>query len=48
MNFNIDDFMRGQRDCKDGKEHKAGNSESYDSGYSAQYELEQLRGALSE
>ena len=38
--MNTDDFLRGQRDCKDGNPHKAGQSEDYDRGYGAQYELE--------
>lgn len=36
-----DDFMNGQRDCIDGKPHKAGMSTDYDRGYAAQYEHEQ-------
>lgn len=35
------EFMRGQRDCKDGKPHKPGQTEAYDRGYGAQYEAEQ-------
>jgi len=38
--MNTDDFLRGQKDCKDGKPHKSGQGEDYDRGYSAQYELE--------
>jgi hypothetical protein len=38
---NIDEFLRGQRDCKDGIEHKSGGSEFYDRGYSYQYFIEQ-------
>lgn len=40
------DFLRGQSDCMNGEEHKDGQSESYDRGYSAQYELEQVRNEL--
>ena len=35
------EFIRGQKDCKEGKEHKSG-SEHYDRGYAAEYELEQM------
>lgn len=35
-----DQFFEGQNDCKKGIAHKAGNSSSYDRGYSTQYELE--------
>jgi len=37
----IDEFLRGQRDCKEGLEHKAGEPEYYDRGYSYQYFIEQ-------
>ena len=40
--MNIKEFIKGQQDCKDGKQHKDG-SESYNQGYAAQYELEQIR-----
>lgn len=36
------DFIDGQRDCKAGRPHRAGRSEHYDRGYSAQYTLEQI------
>jgi len=36
-----DDFMRGQQDCIDGKDHKEGQSSWYDRGYSSQYQQEQ-------
>ena len=39
------EFMQGQRDCRDGIPHKEGESDAYDRGYTAQYQLEQ---ALSE
>lgn len=53
MNNFSDDFLRGQKDCGNGKPHKAGESEAYDRGYATQYEAEQVRnektkGALSE
>lgn len=37
------DFLRGQRDCRDGVDHRVGQSSSYDRGYAAQYEWEQVR-----
>lgn len=40
--FNSHEFMRGQKDCKDGFPHREGQSESYDRGYRAQYQLEQV------
>ena len=43
-NINADDFLQGQRDCEKGVPHKDG-SESYNRGYAAQYELEQILGA---
>ena len=42
-----DDFLRGQRDCKNGMPHKSGQSESYDRGYGAQYEAEQIQTEMS-
>jgi hypothetical protein len=39
----VDDFYLGQRDCERGIPHKSGMSESYDRGYNAQYELEQMK-----
>jgi hypothetical protein len=43
--MNANDFMAGQRHCRDGIAHKSGMSESYDRGYSAQYSWEQVRSA---
>jgi hypothetical protein len=40
--YNVIEFIDGQRACKDGKPHESGKSESYDAGYAAQYELEQM------
>lgn len=42
-----DDFLRGQRDCKNGEPHKSGQSESYDRGYGAEYEKEQVLTEMS-
>lgn len=39
------EFLRGQRDCEQGIPHKSGQSEEYNRGYAAQYELEQILGA---
>jgi hypothetical protein len=36
------DYMMGAKDCEDGVIHKSGNSQSYDEGYSSQYEYEQI------
>jgi hypothetical protein len=36
------DFLKGQRDCKDGKPHKSGKSADYDRGYGTQYEAEAM------
>jgi hypothetical protein len=43
--MNSDLFLKGQKDCRDGKQHNAGNGEDYDRGYAAQYEWEQIEGA---
>ena len=42
------DFLQGQEDCREGKSHEAGKSDSYDRGYSTQYEWEQILGAMYE
>jgi len=42
-----DEFLRGQRDCKEGKQHKPMQSEAYDRGYSAQYEKEQVEAEMT-
>ncbi len=47
MKINESDFLRGQRDCKDGRPHKSGQSHSYDRGYGAQYEKEQLEAEMT-
>ena len=36
----VSEFIDGQQECRDGKPHFDGKGESYDAGYSAQYELE--------
>ena len=40
--IDLNQFLLGMRDCEKGIPHKAGMSESYDRGYAAQYELEQI------
>lgn len=44
------DFIRGQADCREGIPHKSGQSESYDAGYSAEYQLTEIKsqGAANE
>lgn len=42
VNYNIGEFIDGQKDCRDGIPHKQGMTESYDRGYSCQYELERM------
>jgi hypothetical protein len=37
-----EDFLKGQNDCKDGIAHQSGKGASYDAGYSAEYEAEQM------
>ena len=43
----MDDFVQGQRDCRDGKPHQEGKPEAYDSGYSFQYQLEQNQAGMT-
>lgn len=44
-NYDVHEFVHGQRDCKNGVPHKDG-TESYNAGYSAQYQLEQINGEM--
>jgi hypothetical protein len=39
------DYMLGMKDCENGVEHKEGKSDSYNEGYSSQYEYEQVESA---
>lgn len=41
--INCDEFLLGQLDCKQGKPHREGMSESYNRGYAAQYAFEQVQ-----
>lgn len=36
------EFLEGQQDCRDGKSHFDGKGESYDAGYSTQYQLSEI------
>ncbi len=36
----VNDFIDGQKDCKNGARHKDGGTEFYDQGYAFQYEKE--------
>lgn len=50
MNQSYDtfEFTRGMADCREGIPHKAGQSESYDAGYSAEYQLEEINSQQAE
>jgi len=41
----LNDFIRGEEDCKNGVPHKSGQSREYDEGYGFQYQKEQREGA---
>jgi hypothetical protein len=43
-----DEFLKGARDCQEGKPHDDGKGEYYDRGYATQYEMEQIQTAESE
>ena len=43
-NYDISEFINGQDDCKNGVEHES-KTPSYNAGYSAQYQLEQIMSA---
>ena len=38
----LNDFIRGEEDCKAGIPHKEGQSREYDAGYDEQYSKEQV------
>jgi hypothetical protein len=42
-----DDFLQGQKDCRNGVEHKPMQSEAYNRGYATQYEKEQIDTEMS-
>jgi len=39
--MNADEFLKGQKDCKNGVTHEVGRHPDYDRGYNAQYQHEQ-------
>lgn len=41
QNYNLFEFIQGQKDCRDGVQHVAGKGESYDAGFSTEYAAEQ-------
>jgi len=43
----MDDFLRGCRDCAEGRPHKQFQSQAYDAGYASQYAIEQTVSAQS-
>ena len=43
----IDDFFAGQKDCQQGNPHNPNKSESYDRGYSAEYELAAIKDEMT-
>lgn len=42
VNYDIHEFVNGQQDCKNGVPHSEGRSESYNIGYSFEYEMAQI------
>lgn len=44
MNF-LSEWMQGQKDCQDGISHTDGRGDSYDLGYSEEYEKQQIQDA---
>ena len=44
-NYDAFEFIRGQADCREGVPHKPGESESYDAGYSCEYQLTEINTA---
>lgn len=46
--MNVQEFIQGQKDCKEGNPAPRDASEHYLQGYSFQYHLEQAQGAKHE
>ena len=46
--MNTLEFLQGANDCLIGVEHKAGRGDSYEAGYSSQYQHEQNMTVLAE
>lgn len=44
-NHDVIAFVQGQQDCKYGEPHADGKGESYDAGYSFQYQLQEVLAA---
>ena len=44
----IGDFIKGQADCKHGKDHDKNGSQAYIRGYSAQDSLDQINAIMRE
>ena len=44
---NADEFIQGQKDCKEGKQTTGNESDDYLRGYAAQYNLEQIMGEIT-
>lgn len=45
--MDTDKFLRGQKDCRDGKPHQSGMGKDYDRGYATEYEAEQIASEMS-
>jgi hypothetical protein len=43
----LNDFVRGEEDCKAGRPHLEGQSREYDEGYGFQHQKEQIETARS-
>lgn len=44
--YKILEFLDGMKACREGIRHQMGMSESYNAGYSTQYELEQIEAEI--
>lgn len=47
MNDFIDDFFQGQKDCQQGNPHEANKSDSYNRGYSTEYESAAIKDEMT-
>jgi len=47
INCDIFDFLQGQLDCREGVVHIDGKGESYDAGYSTEYNLQQIQSSYA-
>lgn len=48
MSNEVFDFIDGQRDCRNGVEHKDGKGADYDRGYAFEYQREQIMDKATE